>query len=59
MTKEDGYNTVVRILDRGQCRVNKETVRDINKVDNTIVEILENENKAKNSRLRSPIWCKQ
>jgi hypothetical protein len=39
-------------LGRGQFRVNKETVRDINKVDNAIVEILENKNKpmVKNSR---------
>jgi hypothetical protein len=55
MTKEDGYNTVVRILGRGQCRVNKETVRDINKVDNTIVEILENENKADDQEFKTKI----
>lgn len=46
MTKEDSYNTVVRIMGRGQFKVNEETIRDINKVDNTIVEILQNENKA-------------
>ena len=55
MTKEDGYNTVVRIMGRGQFKVNKETIRDINKVDNTIVEILQNENKADDHEFKTKI----
>jgi hypothetical protein len=55
MAKEDGYNTIVRILGRKQFRVDKETVRDTNKVDNTIVEILENENKADDQEFKTKI----
>jgi hypothetical protein len=55
MTKEDGYNTVVRIMGRGQFKVNEETIRDINKVDNTIVEILQNENKADDHEFKTKI----
>lgn len=55
MAKEDGYNTIVRILGRKQSRVDKETVRDTNKVDNTIAEILENENKADDQEFKTKI----
>ena len=55
MTKEDSYNTVVRIMGRGQFKVNEETIRDINKVDNTIVEILQNENKADDHEFKTKI----
>lgn len=55
MTKEHGYNTVVRIMGKGQFKVNEETIRDINKVDNTIVEILQNENKADNQEFKTKI----
>ena len=54
MIKEDGY-TVVRIMGRGQFKVNEETIRDINKVDNTIVEILQNENKADDHEFKTKI----
>jgi hypothetical protein len=40
-----GVHTVYT-MGRGQFKVNEETIRDINKVDNTIVEILQNKNKA-------------
>lgn len=55
MTKEHGYTTVVRIMGKGQFKVNEETIRDINKVDNTIVEILQNENKADNQEFKTKI----
>lgn len=55
MTKEHGYTTVVRIMGKGQFKVNEETIRDINKVDNTIVEILQNENKADNQEFKTNI----
>ena len=55
MIKEDGYNTVVRIMGRGQFKVNEETIRDINKVDNTIVKILQNENKADDHEFKTKI----
>lgn len=55
MTTEDGYDTVVRVMGQGQFKVNEETVRDINRVDNTIVEILQNENKADDQEFRTNI----
>lgn len=42
-------------MGRKQFRVDKETVRDTNKVDNTIVEILENENKADDQEFKTKI----
>jgi hypothetical protein len=42
-------------LGRKQFRIDKETVRDTNKVDNTIVEILENENKADDQEFKTKI----
>lgn len=42
-------------MGRKQFRIDKETVRDTNKVDNTIVEILENENKADDQEFKTKI----
>lgn len=42
-------------MGRKQFRIDKETVRDTNKVDNTIVEILENENKADAQEFKTKI----
>jgi hypothetical protein len=42
-------------MGRGQFKVNEETIRDINKVDNTIVEILQNENKADDHEFKTKI----
>jgi hypothetical protein len=55
MTEEDGYHTIVRIMGRGQFKINEEIIRDIDKVDNIIVEILQNENRADDQDFKANI----
>jgi hypothetical protein len=55
MTEEGGYHTIVRIMGRGQFKVNEEIIRDIDKVDNIIVEILQNENRADDQDFKANI----
>lgn len=55
MTKEDSYRTIVRVMGQGQFKVSDETVKSINEVDNAIVEILQNENKADDQEFETKI----
>jgi hypothetical protein len=55
MTKEDGYGTIVRIMGQGQFKINEDTVKGINKIDNAIVQILQNESKADDQDYRAKI----
>ena len=43
MTEPDGYGAIVRIMGQGQFRINEDIVKRINEIDDTIVQILQNE----------------
>ena len=55
MNKSDGYSTVVRIMGQGQFKVGEGTVKKINKVDDAIVQILQNESKADDQEFRTKV----
>jgi hypothetical protein len=43
MTEPDGYGAIVRIMGQGQFKINEDIVKRINEIDDTIVQILQNE----------------
>ncbi len=56
MTKrEESSNTIVRIMGQGQYKVNEEIVRNINDIDNAIVQILQNADKSDDQEFKTKI----
>jgi len=55
VTKSDRNSTIVRIMGQGQFRINEDTVKRINEIDDTIVQILQNERKADDQEYRTKI----
>ena len=56
MTKrEESSNTIVRIMGQGQYKVNEETVKNINDIDNTIVQILQNADRSDDQEFKTKI----
>ncbi len=55
MTKSDGNGPIVRIMGQGQFRINEDTVRRINEIDDAIVQILQNESKSDDLEYRAKI----
>jgi len=55
MTEPDGYGTIVRIMGQGQFKINEDIVKRINEVDDTIVQILQNESKSDDQNYRAKI----
>jgi hypothetical protein len=57
MTKEQetSNNTIVRVMGQGQYRVNEETVKKINDIDNAIVQILQNADKSDDQEFKAKI----
>ena len=47
--------TIVRIMGQGQFRINGDTVKTINEIDDAIVQILQNESKADDQEYRAKI----
>ena len=56
MTKrEESSNTIVRIMGKGQYKVNEETVKKINDIDNAIVQILQNADRSDDREFKTKI----
>ena len=56
MTKrEESSNTIVRIMGQGQYKVNEETVKKINDIDNAIVQILQNADRSDDQEFKTKI----
>ncbi|MBD0359285.1 MAG: hypothetical protein ICV56_01050 [Nitrososphaeraceae archaeon] len=56
MTKrEESSNTIVRIMGKGQYKVNEETVKKINDIDNAIVQILQNADRSDDQEFKTKI----
>ena len=57
MTKreESSSNTIVRIMGLGQYKVNEEIVKNINDIDNAIVQILQNADKSDDQEFKTKI----
>jgi len=56
MTKRvESSNTIVRIMGQGQYKVNEEIVRNINDIDNAIVQILQNADKSDDREFKTKI----
>jgi PspAA-like protein len=56
MTKrEESSNTIVRIMGQGQYKVNEEIVKNINDIDNVIVQILQNADKSDDQEFKTKI----
>lgn len=56
MTKrEESSNTIVRIMGQGQYKVNEEIVKNINDIDNAIVQILQNADKSDDQEFKTKI----
>jgi hypothetical protein len=47
--------TIVRIMGQGQFRINGDTVKTINEIDDAIVQILQNESKADDQEYRTKV----
>jgi hypothetical protein len=47
--------TIVRIMGQGQFRINGDTVKTINEIDDAIVQILQNESKADDQEYRAKV----
>jgi hypothetical protein len=47
--------TIVRIMGQGQFRINEDTVKKINEIDDAIVQILQNESKADDQEYRAKV----
>jgi hypothetical protein len=47
--------TIVRIMGQGQFRINEDTVKKINEIDDAIVQILQNESKADDQECRAKV----
>jgi hypothetical protein len=56
MTEPDGYGgAIVRIMGQGQFKINEDIVKRINEMDDTIVQILQNESKSDDQKYRAKI----
>jgi hypothetical protein len=55
MTEPDRYSTIVRIMGQGQFKINEDIVKRINEIDDTIVQILQNESKSDDQKYRAKI----
>ena len=56
MTKRvESSNTIVRIMGQGQYKVNEEIVKNINDIDNAIVQILQNADKSDDQEFKTKI----
>jgi hypothetical protein len=55
MTEPDGYGAIVRIMGQGQFKINEDIVKRINEIDDTIVQILQNESKSDDQNYRAKI----
>jgi hypothetical protein len=47
--------TIVRIMGQGQFRINEDTVKKINEIDDAIVQTLQNESKADDQEYRTKV----
>ena len=47
--------TIVRIMGQGQFRINGDTIKRINEIDDAIVQILQNESKADDQEYRTKV----
>ena len=47
--------TVVRIMGRGQFKINEDIVKRINEIDDAVVQILQNESKSDDQKYRAKI----
>jgi hypothetical protein len=47
--------TIVRIMGQGQFRINGDTIKRINEIDDAIVQILQNESKADDQEYRAKV----
>jgi hypothetical protein len=55
MTEPDGHGTIVRIMGQGQFKIKEDIVKRINEIDDTIVQILQNESKSDDQNYRAKI----
>ncbi|MDQ3840774.1 MAG: hypothetical protein M3297_16090 [Thermoproteota archaeon] len=55
MTKPYRIDTIVRIMGQGQFRINEDTVKRINEIDDAIVRILQNKRKGEDQEYRAKI----
>ena len=55
MTQPDGHGAIVRIMGQGQFKINEDIVKRINEIDDTIVQILQNESKSDDQKYRAKI----
>jgi hypothetical protein len=55
MIEPDRYSTIVRIMGQGQFKINEDIVKRINEIDDTIVQILQNESKSDDQNYRAKI----
>ena len=55
MTEPDVYGAIVRIMGQGQFKINEDIVKRINEIDDTIVQILQNESKSDDQKYRAKI----
>jgi len=46
---------IVRIMGQGQFRINEDTIKRINEIDDAIVQILQNESKADDQEYRAKV----
>ena len=53
--REESSNTIVRIMGQGQYKVNEETVKKINDIDNAIVQILQNADRSDDQEFKTKI----
>ncbi len=53
--REESSNTIVRIMGLGQYKVNEEIVKNINDIDNAIVQILQNADKSDDQEFKTKI----
>ena len=55
MIESDGFGVIVRIMGQGQFKINEDIVKRINEIDDTIVQILQNESKSDDQKYRAKI----